>query len=90
MAFPLSIIKQGRNILCIYNNIRRNIDKSQVNSSETNNLNTSNSSNFIVNLNPPCINVQTKSSFNILITLQKETDTESSISANDKIMDETI
>ena len=54
------------------------------NSSESNNLNTSNSDNVIVNSNPPHINVQTKSPFNTLIMLPKETDTDSIIRINDE------
>ena len=54
----------------------------------SNNLNTSNSDNVIGNLNRPCFNVHIKYFFNTLITLQKETDTESSNSINDEIIDE--
>ena len=67
---------------------RCNTDNSHVNSIESNNLSTSNSDNVIVNLNLHNINIQTESAFNTLITLQKETDAESSISINNEIMDE--
>ena len=60
---------------------------SHLNSSETNNLNTSNSDNVIGNLNLPCINVHTKSPLNKLMTLQKKTNTESITSINDEITD---
>ena len=49
-------------------------------------MNTSNGDNVIGNSNLPCINVQTEGSFNTLITLQKQTDIESSISINDEII----
>ena len=88
MVFTSSRTKQGGNILYISNRRRCNTIKSHVNSSKWNNTNTSNSANFIGNSNLPCINVQTKSYFNTLITNQKETDTESSISINDESIDE--
>ena len=47
-------------------------------------MNTSNIDNIVGNLNPICINVRTKSSFNTLITLKQETDIESSISINNE------
>ena len=50
-------------------------------------MNTSNSDNVIVNSKFPHINVQTKSSFNTLITFQSESDTESSIIINNWIID---
>ena len=50
-------------------------------------MNTSNSGNVIGNSNLPCINVQTKSSFNTLINLQKEIDIDSIISINNEITD---
>ena len=49
-------------------------------------LNTSNSDDVIVNSNLPLINIQTKSSFTKLVTLQEETDAGSGISINDEIM----
>ena len=61
---------------------------SHVNSSKTNNSNTSNSDNVIGNSIIPCININTKISLNKLITLQKETDTESINIINDEIMDD--
>ena len=51
-------------------------------------MNTSNSDNVIENSNLTHINVQNDSPFNTLITFQKLTDTESSVSINDEIMDE--
>ena len=45
---------------------------SHFNSSETNNLNTSNSDNVILNSNLPRISVHTKSSLNKLITLKNK------------------
>ena len=53
-------------------------------------LNTSNSDDVIVNSNLPLINIQTKSSFNKLVTLQEETNAGSGISINDEIMESTI
>ena len=49
--------------------------------------NTSNTDNVVGNSNITCINVHAKSPRNKLITLQKQTDTESSTSINDEIMD---
>ena len=49
--------------------------------------NTSNIDNVIGNSNPPCINVQAKSSLNTLIKLQIETDTDSSVSINNETID---
>ena len=46
--------------------------------------------NVIGNSNLPRINVHTKSSLNKLITLQKETDIESSNSMNDEIMEKKV
>ena len=51
-------------------------------------MNTSNSDHAIGNPNLTRINVQTKSSFNTLIILKKETDAQSSIIINDEIIDE--
>ena len=51
-------------------------------------MNTSKIDNVVGNSNLPHINSQTKSSFNKLITLQTETDTDSSISINNEIFDE--
>ena len=53
-----------------------------------NNSKTSNSDDIIGNSNPPHINVLTKISLNKLVTLIKETDTESSTTVNDKISDD--
>ena len=56
---------------------------SYVNIKKSDSMNTSNSDNIIENSNLPHINIQNDSSFNKLITLQEETDTESIISIND-------
>ena len=50
-------------------------------------MNKSNSDNVTGNSNLPRINSQTESSFNTLINMQKETDTELSIIINDEIID---
>ena len=88
MVFTSSRSKQGgevsyksRKRMCINVN-------SHINSSESNNLNTSNSDNVTGNSNILCINVQAKNLFNTLLTLQTETDTESSVSINKEIIDE--
>ena len=83
MVFTSSRRKQVRKILYIYKKRRCSTVNSRLNSSKSNNSNTSNSDNAIGNSNLSRMNVQTKSPFNTLITLQKETDTESSISIND-------
>ena len=49
---------------------------------------TVNSVSAIVNSNSPHINVQNDILFNTLINLQKETDTNSSVSVNDEINDD--
>ena len=89
MVFTLSGSKQGRSILYISKKRRCSNISPHIKVSESNSLNTSNSDNVTVNSNLPRIKVQTEISFNTLINLQKETDTESSISINDKIMDKT-
>ena len=61
---------------------------SRDNSNESNDLNTPKSDNGIGTSNHLHINVQKDSPFNTLITLQKLTDTESSVSINDEIMDQ--
>ena len=71
----------------IYKKRRCYTVNSHNNSSKPNDSNTSKNDNFIGNSNLPRINFQTKIPFNTLTTLQKETDTESSISINDEIMD---
>ena len=88
MEFTSSRIKHGRNVF--YNSKKRRCTtvKSHANSSESNNSNASKSDNVIVNSNLLHINVHTKSSISNLIIFQKETDTESSISINDEIMEE--
>ena len=77
MVFTSSKRNQERNILYISRKSIFNTVNSHVNSSKSNNMNTSNSNNAIVNSNLPRINVETKRSFNKLIALQTETDTES-------------
>ena len=88
MVFTSSRIKQGRKVLYQYRKRRCITINSHINSSETNNLNTSKSDNVIRNSNLPRINVHTKSSLNKLITLQKETDTESNTIINIRITDD--
>ena len=56
--------------------------------SKSNDPNICNSDNVIGNSNLPCINVHTKCSFNELVAIQKETDTESSNSINKENMDD--
>ena len=82
--------KQGSNILYFSKRRRCTHVKSYVNLNKSSNLDKSNSDNVTGNSNLPCINSQTESSFNTLINMQKETDTESSIIINDEIIDETI
>ena len=87
MVYTLSRRKQVRNIYYIYNKRICTTVNSHINSNKSNNLNTPNSDNVIGNSNLPHINVQNNSPFNILITLQKEIDTESTVSINDEIME---
>ena len=63
---------------------------SNVNISESNDLNTYNRDNFIGNANIPRINVHTELSSNELVTFQNETDTDSSTSINEKNVDDNI
>ena len=84
MVFKLSIRKQGRKVsfkskkkICI-------TGISDLNSIETNNLNTSNSDDVIGNSYPPRINVHTESSLNKLLTFQKQMYIYSSTSINDE------
>ena len=72
----------------IYTERRCNTINSHVSSSKSNSLNIPNTDNVIGNSNPPRINGQTESSFNILIILQKWTDIESIISINHEIIDD--
>ena len=67
--------------------MRRTTVNSYVKSTKSNDLNTYKRDNVIGNSNLPRINVHNKRSSNDLITLQKETDTESSTSINDENMD---
>ena len=83
MEFPSSIRKQGRIIFYISKKRRCTTVNSHINSIKSNHLNIPNNDNVIENSNLPHINIQTKISFNKLITLQEETDTESIISIND-------
>ena len=88
MVFTSLKRKLGRKFSFKYKNRRGITVKLNLNSSETNHLNTSDSDDVKVNLNLPCIDVHTKISLNKLINLQKETDTQSSTSINDEITDE--
>ena len=63
---------------------------SHININESNNWNTSNTNNIIVNSNLPHGNVQNVSLYIALITLQKVTYSESSASINDEITDQII
>ena len=81
--FMLSRRKQGRNISYISKKRICNNVNSHVNSSESNNLNTSKSDNVIGSTDLPRINVHDKISFDTIIMFQKETDADSSISIND-------
>ena len=75
MVFTLSRRKNGKKVS--YKSKKRicTTVNSHINSSESNNPNTSDSVNIIGDSNLPHINVQTKIPFNTLITLQTETDT---------------
>ena len=77
--------KYGKNIFPKSKKRICNTANSHVNSSKSNNLNKLNSDNVIVNSNLPSKSIETKSSFNTLMTLQKETYAKSSVSVNDKI-----
>ena len=85
--FKLSRMKHGRKVS--YKSRKRIFTtfNSHVNSIKSNNLNTSNSDNGIGNSKLPHINFQTNSSFNTIITLQTETDTDSSISINNETIE---
>ena len=83
MVFTSPRIKQERKVSFKYNNRVCTTVNSHVNSSGSNDMNTHNSDNFIGNSNLPHINVHTKRSLNELITLHKETYTESSTSINE-------
>ena len=87
MAFTFSRRKHGRKVFPKSYKSRCTIVTSHVNSSESHDLNTYNSDNFIGNSNIPRINIHTKRSSNELVTLQKETDTESSTSINEENME---
>ena len=86
-SYGFFVVKEGkgRNISYISNKRRYTTSNSHFNSSEYNNINTSKRENVVENSELPHINAQRKSSLNKLSTLQKETDTESSISINDEI-----
>ena len=88
MLFTSSRRKHRRKFSYKSKNSRFNTVNSYVNSSRSNNPNTSNTDNFIVNSNPSNINVQNESSFNTLINLQTKTDTESIIIINNEKIDE--
>ena len=88
MEFTSSRQKHGQDIFLKSKKRRYTTVTSYVNSSESNDINTYNSDNFIGNSNLPCINVHTKRSSNELVTFHKETDTESSTSINEENMDD--
>ena len=85
MVFTSSRRKQGREVSFRSKERRYISGKSHFNSSENNNSNASNSDDVIGNSNLTFINVHTKSSLNKIVTLKKETYTQSSISINDEI-----
>ena len=72
MVFKLSIRKQGRKVSFKSNKKICITGISDLNSIETNILNTSNSDDVIGNSYPPRINVHTESSLNKLLTLKKK------------------
>ena len=74
MLFTSLKSKQGRNLSYKSKKRRCITVNSHINSSKSNNLDTSNSNNNAENSNLPRINVQTETSFNTLINLQAETD----------------
>ena len=88
MAFASSGQKNGRKVFPKSKKRRCTTVTSHVDSSESNDLNTYNSDNFIGNSNIPRINVHTKRSSNELVTFQKETNTQSITSTNEKNIDE--
>ena len=90
MVFISPRRKQGRKVSFKANKRRCITVNSYFTSSETDNLNTAISDNVTGNSNLPHINVHNKSSLNKIITLQKETDTVSSIIINDEITDDNI
>ena len=90
MDFTPSRKKHDRKLLSRSKKRRCTTVNSHVNSSKSNNLNTSNSDNVIGTSKLPHIKVQNYSQFDTLITLQKVTDKESSVSINNKINDEKI
>ena len=86
MLFTSSRREKWRNISYEYKNRRCINFNSHVNYSESNHFSTSKSDNNIGNSIIPPMNIQTESSFNTLITLQTETDTQSIISINHEII----
>ena len=88
MVFMLSRRKHGRKFFSKSKRRRCTNITSHVNSSKSNDLNTYNSDNVIVNSNLRCIDVHTELSSNKKVTFQKETDTVSSTSINEENMDE--
>ena len=87
MVFKFSRGKQIRNVTYISKKRICTTVNSHVNSKEPNNLNTLNSDNVIRTSNFPHRNVKNDSPFDTLGTLQKVTDTESSVSINDEKTD---
>ena len=88
MVFTSPRRKQGRKVSFKSNKRRCTTVNSHDNSSESSDPNTYNSDNVIGNSNLPHINVHTERSLNKLVTLQKETDTDSSTSTNEGNMDD--
>ena len=84
MVFTSLKRKLGREVSFKSKKRRRITVNQNFNSSEINNLNTSNSNDVIVNSNLPRISVHTNNSLNKLITLQN---IKSSISINGEMMD---
>ena len=88
MVFMSSRRKLGNNFSFNSKKSRCITVNSHFNSSESNNLNASNSDDVIENSNIPCINVHIKNLLNKIITLQKDTDTQAIIGINDEITDD--
>ena len=88
MGYTFSRGQYGKTFLSKYNKRRCTTVILHINRNEFNNLDTSNSNNFIGSSDLPHSNIQTDSPYNTLNNLQKLIDTESSVSINDKIMDQ--
>ena len=88
MVFTSSRRKHGWKVFYKSKNRIYTTVTSHVNISDSTDMNTYNRDNVIVNSNIPCINVHTERSSNEIVTLHKETDTESSTSINEENMDD--